>query len=455
MVEQTSNRVANGAGGKGGVPFAERRAVPLSVRSGSPVQRYGSSVTGQPLDHVRANVEVWEARGEDQRELARRQWSADTPRWGIFGVPEEVAQILPPGLDGARVVELGCGTAYVSAWLARRGAHPVGVDPTPGQLRIARHCQDEHALRFPLLRGAGERVPLRDGSFDLVISEYGAAIWADPYDWVPEAARLLRPGGDLVFLGNSTLLALCVPDQEGAPATDRLLRPQFGMHRFTVPDDPSVEFHLGHGDWIRLLRANDFDVVALVELAPPPGVASEYAFVTAEWARRWPSEEVWCARRRRGRPTSSPRPVGQAGKARRETPQMADPRQTVVFRWLAAGDAGDVDAFDDLLHPDAVVHAPLGLSTTSVEEEKEVWRRALAAIPDLRHDVQEVVADGEVEMARVVVSGTMTASFGGVEGTGRGFRIDQAVVTNLRDGKVVEAWEIADIAALQAQVREP
>jgi len=47
---------------------------------------------------------------------------------------------------------------------------------------------------------------------------------------------------------------------------------------------------------------------------------------------------------------------------------MADPAGTVVFRWLAAGDAGDLDAFDELLHPDAIVHAPLGLSTTTVDD---------------------------------------------------------------------------------------
>ncbi len=133
---------------------------------------------------------------------------------------------------------------------------------------------------------------------------------------------------------------------------------------------------------------------------------------------------------------------------------MADISSTVVFRWLAAGDAGDLDAFDDLLHPAAVIHAPAGLSTTSADEEKAVWRDALAAMPDIRHDVQEVVVDGDVEMARVVVTGTLTASFGGIKGTGRSFRIDQAVITHLRDGKVVEAWEIADIAALQAQVAE-
>jgi len=133
---------------------------------------------------------------------------------------------------------------------------------------------------------------------------------------------------------------------------------------------------------------------------------------------------------------------------------VTEPHETVVGRWLAAGDAGNLDAFDDLLHADAVVHAPAGLSTTSAEEEKAVWRDALAAMPDLRHDVQEVILDGNVEMARVVVTGSMKIRFGGVDGTGRTFQIDQAVITHLRDGKVEEAWEIADIAALREQVGE-
>jgi ketosteroid isomerase-like protein len=80
---------------------------------------------------------------------------------------------------------------------------------------------------------------------------------------------------------------------------------------------------------------------------------------------------------------------------------------SVAARWLAAGDSGDVESFDDLLHVDVVVHAPRGLSTEDLEAEKQVWRDAVAAIPDLRHEVQEVVVHGSVEMARVVVTGTL------------------------------------------------
>lgn len=127
--------------------------------------------------------------------------------------------------------------------------------------------------------------------------------------------------------------------------------------------------------------------------------------------------------------------------------------QSVVARWLAAGDSGDVEAFGDLLHADVVVHAPRGLSTTSLEEEKQVWRDAVAAMPDLRHEVQEVVAQGGVEMARVIVTGTLLHDFAGVSGSGRSFRMDQAVICHLDRGKIAEAWEIADVGSLADQVR--
>ncbi len=153
---------------------------------------------------------------------------------------------------------------------------------------------------FRSIHGNAEAVPLADASFDLAISEYGAAIWCDPYRWIPEAARLLRPGGRLIFLGNAALLVLTTPetDAEG-PAGPTLRRDYFGMHRFEWPDDESVEFHLTHGDWIRLLRGNGFEIEDLIELQPPIDATTRYPWVTLEWARRWPCEEVWVARRTR------------------------------------------------------------------------------------------------------------------------------------------------------------
>jgi hypothetical protein len=115
--------------------------------------------------------------------------------------------------------------------------------------------------------------------------------------WVPEAARLLRPGGQLVFLTNSLLMALCMPPEEDVAATERLLRPAFGLYRVEWPENLSVEFHLSHGDWIRLLRRSGFEVEDLIEVRPAVEAISAYPFVTFKWARQWPCEEVWKARK--------------------------------------------------------------------------------------------------------------------------------------------------------------
>jgi SAM-dependent methyltransferase len=251
-------------------------------------------------DHVVRNRAAWDAWAADYAAPGHDRWNTDAVSWGVFGVPEADLGVLSD-VDGKDTIELGCGTGYVSAWLARRGAAPVGVDNSLRQLTQASAFQVEFGLRFPLLQANAEATPLRDGSFDLVISEYGASIWCDPYRWVPEAARLLRPGGELIALVNGTFFILCVPptDPEG-PADDRLLRDYFGMHRYEWPDDAerSVEFHLGYGDWIRLLRANGFDVEDLIEVRPAPNATTRFPYVTAEWARRWPCEEIWKARKR-------------------------------------------------------------------------------------------------------------------------------------------------------------
>lgn len=216
----------------------------------------------------------------------------------MWGVPDSELHVLP-NVTGLDVIELGCGTAYVGSWLARRGAKVVGIDVTPEQLATARQFQAEFGLDFPLVLADAEAVPFADGTFDLAISEYGASIWADPYRWIPEAARLLRPGGRLIFLVDGTIFMLCSPEGEYDAATGLLVRDYFGLHRIDWPGTlPSVEFHLGYGDWIRLLRASGFEIEDLVEVRAPEGATTRYPWVTPEWARRWPSEEIWKARKR-------------------------------------------------------------------------------------------------------------------------------------------------------------
>jgi SAM-dependent methyltransferase len=249
-------------------------------------------------EHIARNRALWDDWAAKYVASGERWWARAEPVWGVWGVAESEIGMLPDDLAGQDAIELGCGTAYVSAWMARRGARVVGIDNSEAQLATARRLQREHGLDFPLLHGNAEAVPYPDASFDFAISEYGACLWADPARWVPEAARLLRPGGRLAFLTNAFLLTLCVPDETDVAATDRLLRPAFGMYRVEWPDTPGVEFHPSHGDWIRLLRRSGFEVEDLIEVRPAADATTRYPYVTLDWARQWPCEEVWKARKR-------------------------------------------------------------------------------------------------------------------------------------------------------------
>ncbi|HSR23100.1 MAG TPA: class I SAM-dependent methyltransferase, partial [Candidatus Eisenbacteria bacterium] len=166
-----------------------------------------------PADHVTRNRAVWDGYAAGYVAEGQKAWASAEPYWGVWQVPESQLRVLPD-VRGLDVAELGCGTGYVSAWLARRGARPIGLDNSAAQLATARRLQLEHRLDFPLVQADAERAPLAGGRFDLVVSEYGASIWCDPYRWVPEAARLLRPGGRLIFLVNGVVLMLCMPDED-------------------------------------------------------------------------------------------------------------------------------------------------------------------------------------------------------------------------------------------------
>lgn len=254
-------------------------------------------------DYVAVNREAWtKANAEHTDAAARDAWAQNKVTWGQWHIPDSELRILPD-LSGKDVVELGCGTAYFGAWLKKAGAaRVVGVDVTPAQLETARRLNEEFGLGLEFLEENAEHTSLPDESFDFVFSEYGASIWCDPALWIAEAARLLRPGGELVFLRGSTLQTLCMPE-EGA-VTPELQRPERELYRLdweqTEEDDAGTEFHPPVGEMFRILRENGFELLDFRELYAPEDAVDHvyYTHVTAEWAKKWASEEVWRARLR-------------------------------------------------------------------------------------------------------------------------------------------------------------
>jgi SAM-dependent methyltransferase len=219
--------------------------------------------------------------------------------WGAWRVPEAELRVLPD-VRGRDVLELGCGGGQWSLWLAQRGARVVGLDLSAAQLGHASAAARAAGSPIAFVQASAEHLPFVDGSFDLLLSDHGAMSWADPDRTVPEAARVLRPDGLLVFCVSSPLFRVCWDDAADA-AADRLHRDYFGMH--AVPESGGASsFALPYGEWIRRFRAHHLAVEALVEPQPPDGAVSSFFGPADAWARRWPAEAIWKVRRE---PTSS------------------------------------------------------------------------------------------------------------------------------------------------------
>jgi SAM-dependent methyltransferase len=247
-------------------------------------------------EHVLRNRSEWGKQADWYRTPGHESWSLSEPRWGIWELPDSQVGALGDMQRFADkdVIELGCGTAYFGAWFARAGANVTGVDITPEQLQNARVFQQEFGIEFSLIEANAESVPLPDNSFDVAFSEYGASLWCDPRAWLCEAARLLRPGGELIFLSNHPFLLTFMPDE--GPVGKTLLRPYFGMHSFEWPGEDGVEFNLPHGERIDLLRELGFSIERLIEIQAPPDATTRYEWADSAWAHQWPSEEIWIAR---------------------------------------------------------------------------------------------------------------------------------------------------------------
>jgi SAM-dependent methyltransferase len=248
--------------------------------------------------HVRINRAFWERssawyEGRHRATLEKHGAMA----WGLWRLPEAHERWLGP-LRGRRVLELGCGAARWSLALRRRGARAVGLDQSERQLAAARRVLHAAGTSLPLVRASAETVPFRAASFDLVFCGWGALTFADPERTVPECARILRPGGRLVFAAASPFRFVAW-DAKGDRQSTRLRRPYFGTHRLAFDD--TVEFTRTYGEWIELFVRNGFEVERLSETQAPAGGRSTYlSRADSAWGRKWPLECIWSVRKRGG-----------------------------------------------------------------------------------------------------------------------------------------------------------
>jgi SAM-dependent methyltransferase len=270
-------------------------ASPPDISASARIQE-APPLTAETFEYIARNRAAWERWALNARSSARAMWRDEELRWGLWSTLESELHLLGELQPGSDVIELGSGTAATCAWLARRHVMPVAVDFSHRQLETVEMLQQEFELHFPLIHANAEQVPFDQSSFDCAISEYGASTWCDPSYWLREAQRLLRPEGLLIFFTSGAMLVTCTPP-DGGEARTSLARDYFSRYRMEFPGEDTVEFHLTHGDWVRALRECGFVLEDLIEVRPPADAEPRLEFASLEWARRWPSEEIWIARK--------------------------------------------------------------------------------------------------------------------------------------------------------------
>jgi SAM-dependent methyltransferase len=245
--------------------------------------------------HAARNRAAWDAYADDyQRRHGPQLEASGGDAWGMWQVPESELRVLGD-VAGRDVLEIGCGAARWSIGLARRGARSTGLDVSPRQIEIARETVAAAGVEVALVEASAEAVPLPDASFDIVFTDHGAFTFADPLLVMPECARLLRPGGLLAFSTVTPIADLVWPLDAEDP-TQCFVRDYFDLR--SGDDDAMVGFQLPYGAWIRLFAAHGFVIEDLIEPRPPEDATSSYRSAAAtKWARRWPIEHIWKARR--------------------------------------------------------------------------------------------------------------------------------------------------------------
>ena len=243
------------------------------------------------------NRRLWDQRAADYQERHGPQLAASGgTAWGVWQLPESQLGVLGE-VEGRDVLELGCGAAQWAIALHRRGARVTGLDNSERQLQHARAAMQAAGVELPLVHGSAEATGLAAASFDIVFCDHGAMTFADPARTIPEAARLLRPGGLLAFCMHTPIIELTWQLGDEHPGERLAVGYWDDLKVCDEPGEP-VSFQLPYGDWIRLFGESGLLVEDLLELRPPPDATSSYRDdADRAWARRWPMEHIWRLRR--------------------------------------------------------------------------------------------------------------------------------------------------------------
>jgi len=233
-------------------------------------------------DSVRANRLWWDADADDYH-LVHGDFLGTASADGEFvwcpeGVHEGDLGLLGD-VGGRDVLEVGCGSAPCSRWLASQGARAVGLDLSAGMLTRGISAMAQGGPQVPLVQASADALPFAPASFDIVCSAFGAVPFvADSALVMAEVARVLRPGGRWVFSVNHPMRWV-FPDDPGPRGLTASI-PYFDRSPYVEVDADGratyAEHHRTVGDRVREIVAAGLVLVDLVEPEWPEGMEREW-----------------------------------------------------------------------------------------------------------------------------------------------------------------------------------
>jgi SAM-dependent methyltransferase len=278
--------------------------------------QHDDETTHQHAEAVLGPVAVVNRLVSDAETMAanRRWWDADAPNylathgeylgavdfvWCPEGLREADAGLLGQ-LPGRTVLEVGCGSAPCTRWLAAQGAQVVGLDVSAGMLRHAVQAARDTGISVPLVQAHAARLPFASASFDLACSAFGAVPFvADSAGVMREVARVLRPGGRWVFAVTHPLRWIFPddPGEAGLTVTQSYFdrSPYVEVDRLGNPI--YVEHHRTVGDRIREIVAAGLVVEDVVEPEWPPDLHREWGQWSPLRGALFPGTAIFCCRR--------------------------------------------------------------------------------------------------------------------------------------------------------------
>lgn len=243
-----------------------------------------------------ANRKVWDKYSEEYQQNHGSQLSKLGSSWGVWSIPESELNVLGP-VKGKKILELGCGAAQWSIALHKQGGILTGIDNSKKQLERAAELLKENNIDFPLVHCSAESTPFEDQTFDIVFCDHGAMSFSPTRPTLFEVNRILKTGGLFVFNVQSPLHEICYDTDKNMVNTS-LHRSHFDLKRSVDEENGMVYFPQSHSQWIKNFRRSGFQILDLTEVQAPADAESSYTeYVSHEWARLWPAEDIWKLRK--------------------------------------------------------------------------------------------------------------------------------------------------------------